>query len=91
MEPLHCFEYDGFGMIFLRRIGIPILLLIALLALWNITGGHSEDSAEEIRPDERITARLPASVDNGQDVLTYHNDNFRTGQYLRETSSRHRT
>lgn len=73
-------------MIFLRRIGIPILLLIFLLALWNIAGGGSDDSAEEIQPDERITARLPAAVDNGQDVLTYHNDNFRTGQYLRETS-----
>src|SRR5579872_3371288 len=70
----------------LRRIWVPSLCLLCLLALWNVLGGHSEDSADELRPDPGAAASLPASLDHGNDVLTYHNDNFRSGQFVRETS-----
>ena len=73
-------------MILLRRIWVPVLFSLCLLVLWNVFSAHSNDSAQEIQPSEHGVARLPANVDSGEDVLTYHNDNFRTGQYLREAS-----
>jgi outer membrane protein assembly factor BamB len=77
---------NDFPMILLRRMWVPVFFLLCLLVLWNVFGPHTNDSADEMQSDGRVNARLPADLDNGEDVLTYHNDNFRTGQYTRETS-----
>jgi hypothetical protein len=52
----------------------------------NSLSTRSEDSAAKLLRDPDAVASLPASFDEGNNVLTYHNDNFRTGQFLRETS-----
>jgi hypothetical protein len=70
----------------LRRIWVPTLCILCSVGIWNVLGAHSEDAAEELLPDPRAAATLPTSLDHGKDVLTYHNDNFRTGQFVRETS-----
>ncbi len=70
----------------LRRAWIPSLFLICTLAFWSLIGGHSDDNASELQPGELISAGLPPVLDPGENVLTYHNDNFRTGYYRNETS-----
>ena len=66
-----------------RGARILALLSIGLFAIWNLLGSRGEDSASEFQP---MATRLPASLDPGENVLTYHNDNFRTGEYQRETT-----
>lgn len=73
-------------MIWWRRLRTPALLLLSLFALWNFFGSRSEDSASELLPDTPASSSLPSALDPGENVLTYHNDNFRTGQYRRESS-----
>jgi len=69
----------------LRRGRILAILIVGLFALWNFFATRNEDSASELQPDTSASSSLPAALDPGENVLTYHNDNFRTGQYRRET------
>jgi hypothetical protein len=68
------------------RAGAIGALLTGMLAFGILVSGRSDDSASELQPSDWAAIRPPRVFDNEVDVLTYHNDNFRTGQYLSETS-----
>lgn len=70
-------------MIWLRGARIFALLLVGLFAIWILLGSRSQDNASEF---QAMATRLPPALDPGENVLTYHNDNFRTGAYQQETS-----
>lgn len=73
-------------MISWRRTWIPALALLGIFAIWNLFSPHSGDDASELQPATSAAGALPSALDPGENVLTYHNDNFRTGQYRYETS-----
>jgi hypothetical protein len=60
------------------------IFLICLLSAGIFASGCNDDSASEWQPSDSVAANPPRVQD--VNVLTYHNNNFRTGQYLSETS-----
>jgi len=68
----------------MRRTEAIFLFLICLFSAVIFASGCSGDSASERQPNDSIATSPPRVPD--LNVLTYHNDNFRTGQYVGETS-----
>jgi hypothetical protein len=67
-----------------------IFLVAALLAVSFFTGCSGSDSggttaADPSTPDTTVPTPAPPSPPTAVNVLTYHNDNARTGQNLQET------
>lgn len=67
------------------KFRVKVLLSVAFLALGIVIGGcgHNPDSGTE-DPASAVVEQAEASPVGAEDVLTYHNDNARTGQYLNE-------
>jgi glucose dehydrogenase len=68
-----------------RRTG-EIFLCICLLATAGFATGCSDDSASEPQTSDSLATSLPPVPESEVNVLTYHNNNLRTGQYLHEAS-----
>ncbi len=67
------------------RAGTAILLVSLWLSIGVLMSGRSDDNPSGLQPvDPLITTALPVTRAE-PDVLTYHNNNFRTGGYLSET------
>lgn len=70
----------------MRRAGTAGFFLICTSVLWIVSGGRSDDSASELQPNESVADLSTGAPAPEMNVLTYHNNNSRTGQYPSETS-----
>jgi hypothetical protein len=77
-------------MVIPREAETRIFIVAVLLAVSFFTGCSSSDSggttaADPSTPDTTVPTPAPPSPPTAVNVLTYHNDNARTGQNLQET------